>query len=184
MNIPIRFEVPVDVTPSTSDPPEADRFYHALGTAMVAWGRLEGHFVSGLLLIISIDGHAFSNRRLPMKWEQQEKAWAHAFDSIDALRPLATSSNAFLKAMNDLTKDRNVFVHALWGRFLTDPVRMDYKSLRPASGTMVGLRLGEVSADYLVRFTKRASDLNLRLLPMTEALARLRGFAPPGAPML
>ena len=38
VDIHIGFEVPVDVTPSTGDPPDADQFYHALGTAMVAWG--------------------------------------------------------------------------------------------------------------------------------------------------
>jgi hypothetical protein len=183
-DIPIAFEVPVDVTPSTSDPLDADQFYHALGMAMVAWGRLEGHFISGLLLIISIDGHDFSNRRLPMKWEQQEKAWAHAFDRIDALKAMRASSNEFLKEMDDLAKDRNAFVHALWGRFLSDPLRMDYRSLKSASKTMVGLRLGEVSADYLIGFVKRASDLNMKLLPMTEALAKLRGLAPPGAARL
>jgi hypothetical protein len=180
----IGFEAPVDVTPSTSDPPDADQFYYALGIAMVAWGRLEGHFLSGLLLIISIDGHDFSNRRLPMKWEQQEKVWAHAFDRIGALKPMIDASKEFLNEMDDLAKDRNVFVHALWGRFLTSPVRMNYRSIRAASGTTVGLRLGEVSTDYLVGFAKRAGGLNLKLLRMTEALAKLRGFASPGAPML
>ena len=146
-------------------------------------GGLEGHFLSGLLLIISIDGHDFSNRRLPMKWEQQEKVWAHAFDRIGALRPMIDVSKEFLSEMDELAKDRNVFVHALWGRFLTVPVRMNYRSIRAASGTIVGVRVGEVSTDYLIGFAKRASDLNLKLLPMTEALAELRGFAPPGAPM-
>jgi hypothetical protein len=183
-DIPIGFEVLIDVTPSTSDPPNADQFYHALGMAMVAWGRLEGHFLSGLLLIISIDGHDFSDCRLPMKWEQQERAWAHAFDRIELLRSLKGISDEFLKEMDDLAKDRNAFVHALWGRFLDGPVRMDFRSLRSLTGTRVGLRLGEVSTDYLIKFVKRASELNMKLLPMTQVLAELRGFAPPGTPVL
>jgi hypothetical protein len=183
-DIPIGFKVPVGITPSSSDPPDADQFYHALGMAMVAWGRLEGHFITGLVLIISIEGHDFSDRRLPIKWEQQEKAWAHAFDSLEALKSLIASSNEFLKEMDDLAKDRNAFVHALWGRFLTEPVRMDYRSLRPASGAMVGLRFGEVSTDYLIGFVKRASELNMKLLLLTQALAAMRGAAPPGTPML
>jgi hypothetical protein len=184
VDIPIGFEVRVDVTPSTSDPPDADQFYHALGMAMVAWGRLEGHFVTGLLLIINIDGHDFSNRRLPMKWEQQDKAWAHVFDRLAPLKALRSTSNEFLKEMDDLSKDRNAFVHALWGRFLTTPTRMDYRSIRATSATNVGLRFGDVSTDYLVGFVKRASALNLKLLPMTQALAELRGLATPGAPIL
>src|SRR5271168_4579844 len=113
----LAFEVPVDVTPSSSDPPDADQFYHALGMAMVAWGRLEGHFVSGLLLIISIDGHDFSDVPLPMKWEQREKVWSHGFETIDALKPLKDAANDFLVQMDELDKGRNVFAHALWGRF-------------------------------------------------------------------
>jgi hypothetical protein len=180
-DIPIGFEVPIDVTPSTSDPPDADQFYHALGMAMVAWGRLEGHLATGLLMIISIDGHDFSNGRFPMKWEQQQKVWEHAFGRIDALMPMDVASNEFLKEMDDLARDRNAFVHALWGRFLIGPVRMDYRSLRATSRTMVGLRFGEVSTDYLVSFVKRASELNMKLLPLTQALAELRGPPPKGS---
>jgi hypothetical protein len=180
----LAFEVPIDVTPSSSDPSDAPQFYHALGMAMVAWGRLEGHFVSGLLSIISIDGHKFSGSRLPMKWEKQEKVWAHVFENIEGLKPLKANSDAFLKEMDDLAKDRNLLAHALWGRFLTEPVRMDYRSLRSTSGAMVGLRGGEVSANHLASFVTRASELNIKLLPMTQTLADLRGFVPPGTPML
>jgi hypothetical protein len=183
-DIPIGFEVPIDVTPSTSDPPDADQFYYALGMAMVAWGRLEGHFVSGLLQIININGHDFYNRRLPMKWEQQQKAWAHVFDRIESLKPLKVTSDEFLREMDDLAKERNAFVHALWGRFFDDPVRMDFRSLRSLNGVTVGLRLGEVSMDYLAKFVKRASELNMKLLPMTQVLTELRGFVPPGALVL
>ena len=49
---------------------------------------------------------------------------------------------------------------------------------------MVGLRFGEVSTDYLAGFVKRSSELNMKLLPMTQALAPLRGLSPPGTPML
>jgi hypothetical protein len=49
---------------------------------------------------------------------------------------------------------------------------------------MVGLRFGEVSANHLASFVKRASELNMKLLPMTQTLAELRGVVPPGTPML
>jgi hypothetical protein len=61
---------------------------------------------------------------------------------------------------------------------------MDFRSLKSLAGTTVSLRLGEVSTDYLVKFLKRASELNMKLLPMTHVLAEFRGFAPPGTPVL
>jgi hypothetical protein len=41
-------------TPSPNDPPGADKFYWALGVAIVAWGRLEGNFLACLMMIIQI----------------------------------------------------------------------------------------------------------------------------------
>ena len=44
-------------------PPGADKFYLALGVAMVVWGRLEGNFLACLLVVLQIakDRHETPN---------------------------------------------------------------------------------------------------------------------------
>ena len=49
---PAYIRLQLEHTPSPNDPEGAPRFYQALGTFVMAWGRLEGHFLSCLLDMI------------------------------------------------------------------------------------------------------------------------------------
>jgi hypothetical protein len=64
-------------TPSPNDPPEAPKFYLALGTAVIAWGRLVGLFLVSLMIQIAKDKRI--GPKLPMKWKKQKSAWNDAF---------------------------------------------------------------------------------------------------------
>jgi hypothetical protein len=184
---PTRLFVPVEATPSLNDPANADEFYRALGIAMVAWGRLEGHFISGLLLIINIRDHDNEGARLPMKWERQAELWNSAFEKMHALKPLQDEAHDFLKQMNELTQIRNAFSHALWEKFFAEPpIGMSFKSVRPKPGTgdTILVRVGGMTANGLLEFAQRAGELNFKLVRLTDALSELRGIAPPGAAIL
>jgi Na+-driven multidrug efflux pump len=84
------------MTPSQDDPPDADKFYWALGVANVAWGRLEGQFLTCLMLIIQIANDKHIGTKLPMKFKPQADLWKDAFEHIPSLKPFKRAAAAFL----------------------------------------------------------------------------------------
>lgn len=56
----------VEPAPSPSDPPDAPDVYRALGVAMVAWGRLEGHFTLTTIALLNLGPR--KQKKFPMKW--------------------------------------------------------------------------------------------------------------------
>ena len=66
----------VEPAPSPSDPPDAPDVYRALGVAVVAWGRLEGHFTLTTIALLNL-GHR-KQKKFPMKCEGQVAVWREA----------------------------------------------------------------------------------------------------------
>jgi hypothetical protein len=70
----------VEPAPTPTDPPGSGEFYAALGIAIVAWGRLEGHFTLTIVTILNIASHKRIGKKLPMKWERLVEVWRTAFE--------------------------------------------------------------------------------------------------------
>jgi hypothetical protein len=171
----------IATTPSPSDPPGADTFYWFVGVATVALGRLEGHFVSCLMMIIQIAKDNKIGTKLPMKWEKREKMWADAFRSVASLKFLEAEATAFIKAFNDLAGDRNLMAHCLWETFRPDlPLAMDVLNIKAVSATPDGVSFQRtsISVDSLANVATIANNLNVRLLQISQALAALQGPPP------
>jgi hypothetical protein len=49
-----RLRLQLDHTPSPSDPKDARDFYYVLGVFIVAWGRLENHFLHDIITIFIV----------------------------------------------------------------------------------------------------------------------------------
>jgi hypothetical protein len=105
----------VEPAPSLSDPPDAPEFYQALGIAMVAWGRLEGHFT--LITITLLNLGLRKRKKFPMKREGQVEVWREALDAVPALVALKSRAERFLAGMEELAGDRHRIVHCNWGLF-------------------------------------------------------------------
>lgn len=56
---PAYIRLHLDHTPSPKDPEGASYFYQALGTFVMAWGRLEAHFLACLLDVIQTPALGF-----------------------------------------------------------------------------------------------------------------------------
>ncbi len=164
-------KIQILTTPSPTDPPEADRFYWALGVATIALGRLEGHFVSCLMNIIQIAKDKRIGQKLPMKWEKREEMWRDAFRRIPSLKPLEKDAIAFLNDLDGLSKDRNLLLHCLWESFRPEgaTLAMNILNIKATSGTPdgVGILRDSVNIEQLAQITLKANDLTMKLLPIS-----------------
>lgn len=165
-------------TPSPDDPPDANQFYWSIGVATIAWGRLEGHFVSCLMMIIQIAKDTHIGTKLPMRWEKRKELWRDAFGRIPSLKPLETEAIAFLDELDGLSKDRNLMAHCLWESFKADqPLTMDVLNIKAEKGD-VEFRRTSISIEDLTQVTTKTNRLNMRLIPLSRALVALLGPPP------
>lgn len=181
------FRIYPQVTPSPNDPPDADKFYWALGVAIVAWGRLEGQFLACLMMVIQIANDKRIGTKLPMKFKPQADKWKYAFECIPSLKPLKRNATAFFAEFDDLSDDRDLMVHALWEAFQPyPPLAVDVVKIKAVSGTPneVEFRRTSISMDELGKFTAKANCLILDLMKLIEALSALHGAPPSDAQIL
>ena len=129
-----------EMTPSPTDPPNADEFYKALGIATVAWGRLEGHFAALLLLVLNVATHEGIGKKFPMKPEKRGEIWRLAFGTTPTLKPSSAAAEAFMTAMENLAQHRNDIAHGLWEFFRPEPpLSIDVVTIRAKRGTPDGV---------------------------------------------
>jgi hypothetical protein len=167
-------------TPSSNDPPEAPKFYLALGTAVIALGRLEGLFLASLMMVSQIAKDKRLGSKLPMKWEKQKSAWNDAF-STPLLSPHKEIAAKILAEYDDLSGDRNLIAHGLWERFLLHPpTGIEVLKMKAVEGTenQVEFLRTTINLDWLATFTGRVNQLNTNLAQLAAALTPLQGPLP------
>jgi hypothetical protein len=169
----------VEPAPSPSDPPDAPDFYRALGVAIVAWGRLEGHFTLTTITLLNLGPR--KRKKFPMKWEGQVEVWREALSAAPDLAGLIGPAEQFLSRMSVLANARHVIAHGNWGLFRREsPAAIDVMKVRAQPGTEDGLLHGRTffTAAYLSAFSEEANQMNLELMKMSVPIEALRGTPP------
>jgi hypothetical protein len=164
-------------TPSPNDPPEAPKFYLAVGTSVIAWGRLEGLFLASLMMVIQIAKDKRIGPKLPMKWVKQKSAWNDAF-STPLLSPHKETAAKILAEFDDLSGDRNLIAHGLWERFLLHPPTGIEVLKMKAERDEVEFFRTTINLDWLATFTGRVNQLNTNLTQLATTLSPLQGPLP------
>jgi hypothetical protein len=120
-NPEVFLRIPAHNTPNYSDPPDANRFYAALGMLSVAWGRLEGHASGNVLTIMTLLGRP-QNRAVLFPWDARIKVWNEGFFSLPNLKPHHERAIAFMLSVKTAAEDRNFATHAIWQEFESNAV--------------------------------------------------------------
>ncbi len=178
---PFLFRLTVEHTPSPNDPKEADEFYKAIGIMIVAWGRLEGHFVASLLTMMTIAPSELGVK-LPMDWKARAAMWRKTFDVVPDLSMFKASALHFLEKMESVALDRHSIVHALWEQFSdTTPRSIGAVLIRGKNKTTDGLDIkrGQITVENIIEVGERANELNQRLMPLSQFLAGYRNAQKP-----
>ncbi len=174
----------VEPAPSPSDPPGSGDFYAAIGIALVAWGRLEGHFTLLIITILNIASHRRIGKRLPMRWERLVEVWRTAFETVPALTASRPMAERFITQLDELAQLRNRLIHGYWELFDPGPpIRIELTSVRAHTGTEDGMLFtrGAITLNWLQQFATQANQLNLALLALGQPIMALRA-APPKPP--
>jgi hypothetical protein len=108
-------------TPNYSDPPDAHKFYAALGMLSVAWGRLEGHASGNVLTIMTLMGRPQKRVSL-FPWDALIKVWNEGFSSLPNLKAREATAAAFIESVKTAAEDRNFAAHAIWQEFESNAV--------------------------------------------------------------
>ena len=175
-------KITIEHTPSPSDPEGADEFYTALGILIVAWGRLEGHFVVCLLMLLNLPGGKALGDQLPMQFDRRATVWRKAFETMPALQAFRDVALDFLAEIKDVASDRNTVVHALWEPFApNEPLTIDIVTIRHKNKTKDGLdvRRHTVTTAMLKEIGEKANRLNLTLTRLSQFLTRYRSSQNP-----
>jgi hypothetical protein len=183
-DVPGFLRVHSQLTPSPDDPKGADQFYRELGVLMVAWGRLEGHFVLCLITALAIAKDKKLGYRIPHTWDQCAEKWKTAFDTILELKSIRPAAVAILAEIEDVAKDRNLVAHALWEVFVREePLRMNVLTIKSKPKTIDGLDITRavISIDALREISSIANMLNMKLHNISGFLSRVRGPPPSNA---
>ncbi|MGY3506330.1 hypothetical protein [Bradyrhizobium sp. USDA 4471] len=158
-------------TPSPTDPTVADEFYRQLGILMVAWGRLEAHFVVCLLMLAAIDPDLGPG--LPMQWRERKSLWLKAFAKLSWLNHWREGATIFASQMEELSLERNIVAHAVWENFDAEsPHAMNALTIKAKNKTKDGLEVkrGKVTAATLMEASRTANRLNRALLNISAVI--------------
>jgi len=171
-----------DSVPSPHDPPNASEFYHDLGIAVVAWGRLEGNFNNLFVTVLNIATDPEVGKRFYIKREKQSVNWTLAFETTPSLTQHKNFAKAILASMDELGEFRDMCMHGLWEGFVPEesPPAMRISKLKPRGEEPDGLWLsqGKISVNDIRQFIGEANRLNTLLFTLSEAVIPLRGEAP------
>jgi hypothetical protein len=180
---PTLFRLALHHTPSPADPEGAAEFYQAIGTLIVAWGRLETHFLTCIIAILQIPSLKGLSRKLPNAWDERAKIWKDAFRISTDLKPYEATAMQFLEEMQNVADLRNIIVHGLWEEFSAGPpvsaqvIRI--KRRKDVPGGVEFFRSVPLTQDLVRSATQKASDLNIWLQTLSSILIALRGPPPP-----
>jgi hypothetical protein len=177
--------ITIEQTPSPNDPEGTDEFYKALGILVVAWGRLEGHFVACLLMLLNLPGGKELSERLPMQFDERAKVWRQAFETMTPLQSFKDGALLALAEIKGVATDRNAVVHALWEKFdPREPLSIGILTIKHKNKTKNGLetRRHTVTTAMLKEVGEKANRLNLALTPLSQFLTWYRSeLNPPPA---
>jgi hypothetical protein len=165
--------ITIEQTPSPNDPEGTDEFYKALGILVVAWGRLEGHFVACLLMLLNLPGGKELSERLPMQFDERAKVWRQAFETMTPLQSFKDGALLALAEIKGVATDRNAVVHALWEKFdPREPLSIGILTIKHKNKTKNGLetRRRTVTTAMLKEVGEKANRLNLALTPLSQFL--------------
>ena len=166
-------------TPSPDDPVGANAFYEALGLALAACGRLEGHFTASLVMVLQI---AFFKHItpletvLPPQWKDRERIWKDAFGLIPELQPHEAGAVAILPEMGLHSEDRNLIAHGLWEGFDAGaPYTMSILNLKKTKQRKYGVEFRRTSLSILQlrAIRDRANTLQQQLLQFSIPINEL-----------
>jgi hypothetical protein len=178
---PFLFRLSVEQTPSPNDPEGAADLYKAIGIMVVAWGRLEGHFVAALLTMMAISGDELGHQ-LPMNWRARGTMWRKAFETLPYLTAFKPSGLQFLTQVETVALQRHAIVHALWEKFSdSNPVTIGTVIIRHRNKTPDGLEISRaaITSEMVTEIARKANDLNLLLTPLSQFLAMHRSATSP-----
>jgi hypothetical protein len=181
---PWLFRIQIEHTPSFNDPIGAQQFYQALGTLIVAWGRLENHFLACVMAILATNATKDLSQKLPIAWTEREKIWKDAFCLSDDLRPHKLAALAFLAEMHDVAKARSKLVHGLWEPFNPTtpptPISIGLVVLSRKTETKNGVThwRGNVATSQVIELYQTADRLNIELQALSGVLSARRGMPP------
>jgi hypothetical protein len=174
-------------TPSPDDPPNADDFYQFLGMAIVAWGRLEGHFAASPIMALKLSQDNARAGKFPLAWESRSKVWRILFTENASLAPQHNLAISLIDQIDELAKQRHLIIHGLWESFVPgEPIKMQFIDLgKPTKEETSENRQGVVASRRcsidlagLTEFVVQANRLNIELFPihqfLTDGLAALR----------
>jgi hypothetical protein len=173
-------EVYFDAVPSPLDPPNARKFYQALGMAIIAWGRLEGNLNALFVSVLNITTNPEVNK-FYLKRDRLAEAWNLAFETTPSLMEQKDLARSIVEDMEFLSAHRDQYIHGLWQHFVSaTPPTMRTAKLKPRSQTPKGLLLSEsdVSLDNIQAFIDQMNRLNISLKSLAEFLLPLRGATP------
>jgi len=167
----------VEHTPSPFDPKGADEYYKEVGLLVVAWGRLEGHFVVCLLTLLTMtEGHDLGEQ-LPMDWKKRAAIWRKAFETFTVLRPFKEAALELVTRIEAVALERHAVVHSLWERFRPEePPTIDCVMIKAKNKTKNTLEIGRfpVTQSSLKEAREKINKLNMDLLPLSNFLTRYR----------
>jgi hypothetical protein len=178
---PWLFRFQLEHTPSPNDPKGAAEFYQALGTMVVAFGRLEMHFLACVLSMLATEPTNKLAQKLPMAWAERERIWRDAFHSSPALVEHETAALSFLKDLNIVSENRNKLVHGLWETFNRGPpVSAGLFVMRHEKKSKNGVTTwrGNVSTDDIKQVAVDADKLNMDLQAFSALLTAGRRLIP------
>jgi hypothetical protein len=175
---PTLLRITAHATPHKSDPPNAQEFYAALGKLIIAWGRLEGHFIGALLMILALPEASSFAEPLPLAWKRRKELWERAFDKIPALKAQQARANDFMGRLIDEVESRNFAAHAIWDEFklsAKEPT-IPGRTTKPQRGRPNTIKVMDVdvSLSKLKQALALANQLNFELLELTTLLHSLR----------
>ena len=182
---PGMLRITIEHTPSPNDPEGADEFYKALGILIVAWGRLEGHFVACLLMLLNLPGGKEISERLPMQLEERSTLWRKAFETMEPLQSFRENALRLLEEIKDVASDRNAVAHALWEKFEPgEPLSIGTLTIKHKNKTKNGLetRRNKITTAMVKEVGEKANRLNLAMIPLSQFLTWYRSeLNPPPA---
>ena len=182
-HMPWVFRIQLEHTPSLNDPKGSQDFYEALGVLVVAWGRLEGHFLACVLALLATPAPQALGKKIPMAWDERKRIWSEAFGLSSSLQPYKAEADTFLLELEQVQDDRNMLIHGLWEPFrYTDPVSADLIVLRHERGTSNGVShwRGTISTMHILDVAREADRLNIALQRLSCILTAERGSPPQG----
>jgi hypothetical protein len=174
--------ITIEHTPSPNDPEGADEFYKALGILIVAWGRLEGHFVACILMLLNLPGGNELGEKLPMAFDERATVWRKAFETMVRLQPFREDALRLLADIKDVASDRHTVVHALWEKFEPgDSLSIGTLTIKHKNKTKNGLetRRNRITTAMVKEVGQKANRLNLEMIPLSQFLTGYRSVTNP-----